>query len=287
MTLLVMFLNSGPAADGWPLGPFQISRNIKAGDLLTVFTILISFVALITTLWKEIHANRSTQVDRIRAAAAKTLGKLERWRDLALWYYEDIQPLFVATSDMLAQEFDVAKARDYLWSELGAARNKSKQRIVDESIETAYVELASYFPGIYPVFSATLNAMKEVEEGRYSDLVNLCQMTVLQYETRKEGYTPALLGNSLRGACGHVRSLFSSQVADASAPIHDFLVALIAQPDARILQAKHQPLAVVVSDKRFPSVFDQASSAAETRQAAAERPRSDRPSSVAPQVAHA
>jgi hypothetical protein len=283
MNHLEIFLsNTGLAADGWTL-----SKDIKAGDLLTAFTVLISFGVLITTLWKEIHANRSTQVDRIRAAASKTLGKLERWRDLALCYYEDIQPLFVATSNMLGQEFDVGKARDYLWSELGAARNKSKQRIVDESIETAYVELASYFPGIYQVFSTTLHAMKDVEEGRYVDLVQLCQMTVLQYADRKEGYVPPMLGNDLRGACGHVRSLFFGQVSEASAPIHDFLVALIAESNARILQAKHQPLGIVVPKTQFPSVFAPATAAQPRSSSSVERPLVDRPSGVTAQAAHA
>lgn len=282
--LVILLSSTGPAT---ALAPLHVGKNIQAGELLTALTVLISFVALLTTLWKEIHANRSTQVDRIRAAAAKTLGKLERWRDLALWYYEDIQPLFVATSNMLAQEFDVAKARDYLWSELGAARNKSKQRIVDESIETAYVELASYFPGIYQVFSTTLGAMKDVEEGRYVDLVQLCQMTVLQYSERKEGYVPPMLGNDLRGACAHVRSLFFTQVSEASAPIHDFLVALIAQSDARILQAKHQPLGIVVPKTQFPSVFAQATAAQSRSSSSIERSRVDRPSGVTTQVAHA
>jgi hypothetical protein len=126
--------------------PFKIDPTVEVGDILTSLSIVISVIALLTAWSKDRYLRRKEQANKVRNAAAKTLAKLERWRGLSLWIFQDIQSLFVETSEILARDFDFILARDFLWGKLNDARLKTFQRILDEEIEIAYVDLYSYHP---------------------------------------------------------------------------------------------------------------------------------------------
>jgi hypothetical protein len=108
-----------------------VDRTLKAGDVLTSLTIIVSVVALITTLTKERDTRTREQADRVRVAAAKTLAKLERWQSLQLSLYQELQPVYVDVSESLARRFDVVAARDYLWKQVNAQRVRIAARILD------------------------------------------------------------------------------------------------------------------------------------------------------------
>ena len=220
------------------IGPFFLDRTVKAADFLTPITVFISMLTFVWTLRKDIEARRSTEATKIRESAAAALGKLERWKELALWYYQEIQPSFIETSESLAQHFDVAAARDSLWKALQAFRVKTKERLLSESLETTYTELSSYYPDIYDAFSRLVVTMREIEEMASTELLERSQSVVLTFAERQQGYTPPMLGNALRQLCGAVTMYLSDQLDSARKPVRDLLVELIKLDDEPLLNAK-------------------------------------------------
>ena len=219
--------------------PFIIETEISFGDILTFLTIIISVIALLNVWAKERQIRNKEKADKVRTAAAKTLAKIERWKELSLWYYQDIQPAFVETSELLAKDFDVYVARDFLWKELHFARINTAQRILDEEIEIAYVELYGYYPAIYEKFVSTINMLKEDEETAFEGLVLATQDEVLSFEDRKDEYKTEMLGNALRDTCLNYRESFRKEIETRLKDVHNYLVSLISESDEEILKRKH------------------------------------------------
>jgi hypothetical protein len=238
----------------WQFGPFRISREIKVDNI----SLVIALATLLFAIYKEIQTRKQVRAEAVRGAAAKTLSKLQRWRELALWFYTDVQPLFVSTSEMLLTDFNVQKARDYLWSNLANVRIKSADRIIDECLEGAYVELSSYYPDIYEVFSKTLQTMKKVDEARYSDLQEVCQADVLGVgKGERKTYVSASLGNELRGSCGAVRHLFEQQLTTICGPIQSALVQIIQMQDNQLANAKKRTIQInSPKNGDYPNLFE-------------------------------
>ena len=185
---------------------------------------------------KKRQVRDKEKADKIRNAAAKTLAKLERWQELYLWYYEDVQSVFVETSELLAKDFDIIVARDYLWKKLSDARVNAAQRILDEEIEIAYVELYGYYPVIYEKFVRTINKLKEEEERTFKGLIESTQDDVLSFAEFEDKYTSAMLGDALRKSCFNYRKSFQEKIEIILKPIHDRLVHLISESDEEILK---------------------------------------------------
>jgi hypothetical protein len=235
---------SEPPLAGVPFGPFILDRVVKAGDLLTPITVFLSVLTFAWTIRKDLQSRQSVEADRVRAAAAQALGRLDRWKELALWYYRDIAATFVETSDLLAQEFDVGKARDHLWAALSAAHIKSAERLLNESLETAFINLSSSYPGVYDAFGKTIEEMKNLDAEAFGELLEVTQAAVLSYQTKHLNYMPPMLGNDLRRCAGAVSALLKDQLEAAGIPIRTFLISTIKQNDEELLTSKGKGAAV-------------------------------------------
>jgi hypothetical protein len=166
------------------------------------------------------------------------LAKLERWQELALWYYRDVQPIIVDASETLEREFDIEGVRDLLWKTLESARIQAAERIRDEEIESAYVELYAFDSSVYERFRTTLAKLKAVDKSIYGSFLQSVQAEVMAFEGRREGYTPALLGNALRRTCHlHEREL-AAEIERSLRPLHDFLVDVVSMDDATLLRRR-------------------------------------------------
>ena len=216
-----------------------IITEISFGDILTFLSIIISVVALLNVWANEKQIRNKEKADRVRTAASKTLAKIERWKELTLWYYQAIQPTFVETSELLAKDFDIIASRDFLWKRLFNARIDTAQRILEEEIEIAYVELYGYYPVIYDEFVSTLKMLKGEEEIAFNSLILATQKDVMSFEGRKDEYTTAMLGNDLRDTCRKHSESFQKKIEIILEPIHDLLVRLISESDIEILKRKH------------------------------------------------
>lgn len=209
--------------------------TIKASDLLTSLTILVSVIALLISWSKDRDAKVREEAGRVRAAAATTLVKLERWQELQRSMYHELQPVYVETSEMLAVRYDVIAARDHLWKQINAQRVRVAGRVLDAAIETAYVDLFAYYPRIRRSFLAAIAKLKQSEAHAAAALLHDTQAAVMSFEGKQAGYTSAMLGNELRAAAAPVEEDFLKRCDATLAPIRDELYSLIETEDRALL----------------------------------------------------
>jgi hypothetical protein len=208
------------------------------GDVLTAVSILISVVTLATAWWKDRLLRRRELADKIRAAAAKTLAKLERKEELSLALFVECQPLFVKVSEELAKKFDVISSRDELWRELNVVRLKLLQDVRKEDIETPYAELYAYHPEVRDLFRRVISTLKTEEKKTFEELLRATQDEVMAFEGKKKSYQTADLGNALREAANGVEERYQNAMKQAMALLQSFLLALISQSDTALLDKK-------------------------------------------------
>lgn len=212
--------------------------SISIGNILTIVTILVSVSALLISLAKDRRTRERDLADTVRGAAARTLAKLERWQELALAYYEDVQPTLVETTELLARDFNPPAARDAMWRALENNRLSSLQRIRDEEIETAYVDLYAFNLSVYERFRSTLARLKAADQRLYGSFIEAAQHPVLAQAENKADYTAAELGNELRELCEHFRGQLGAIVASETDPLRAFLASIIAMDDQQLLRKR-------------------------------------------------
>src|SRR5438128_968290 len=80
----------------------RLEQTISVGHLLTSASILISALGLGYQLSKDNEAKQLQQANDVRAAAARTLESLDRWREISVSLFDELQPIFVQSSMELA-----------------------------------------------------------------------------------------------------------------------------------------------------------------------------------------
>lgn len=178
------------------------SGEIKPENL----SIIISAIVFIYTLLENRRLKRREYADRIRKAAGTVISKLERWEELTLRFFQDIQPLITDIDMGLVQDRDLIKARDALWMGLTKARSVASQRITDEQIEMAYVDLYGYDPRIQNIYTKTINELKLIEAEVHKEFLILTQEDVGRMMERSSQIKSGELGNMLHGTCEIVSS---------------------------------------------------------------------------------
>lgn len=178
----------------------------------------------------------------MRTAAAKTLAKFERWQGLQKSLYSELQPTYVETSEILLTDFNIVSARDGLWKKINAQRVRISDRVLSESIETAYVDLFAYYPSIRVAFLAAIAKLDDSEDVASSKLLEDTQAAVMAFEGKKAGYSSAMLGNALRNAAAPIEKQFVQDTNGILEPIRDDLYTLISSDDDTILtKSKNKP----------------------------------------------
>lgn len=210
--------------------------TVKFGDILTSVTILVSVSALVFSWSKDRLTRETEQADRVREAAATALTQLDRWQLLNESLYQDLQPTFVKTSEMLQEDFDLTKARDFLWKEINRNRTQIKEKTLNEKIFTSYVKLLPHFPETRGQYISTLDQLRALEEEISGQFLEATQLDVMSAQKKKMNYTTARLGNALRTTALKYKDKLLSQSEEIIRPVREFLFQVIATPDQKILQ---------------------------------------------------
>jgi hypothetical protein len=215
---------------------FVFKPEIDVGNLLTLISVLVAAAALLNTWRRDRTERRRKDATDVRAGVAKTLAKLERWREIYLWFFRSIDPVLVETSQLLAKRRDPASARDYLWRKVGLARAEAEERVLDEEVEIAYVELSGRAPQIYWVFVQVDNDLRRAWAASVEQLFLMTQQVTLDFEPSPSGtYRPAALGNELRGVTGNISAEFAKRADDILRNARTFLLAAMQATDDELL----------------------------------------------------
>jgi hypothetical protein len=92
--------------------------EIKLSDLLTIGSVAVAAAALLGAWVKDRRLRKREYADKVRQASARALGALERWKEVSLSLFDQIQPLLTDADAMLVKEQDVVTTRDFLWRAL-------------------------------------------------------------------------------------------------------------------------------------------------------------------------
>jgi hypothetical protein len=210
------------------------------GNILTIVSILISIISLMYSFSKDRELRRKEQADVIRKAAGKTIAKLDRWKEITLSLYQDIQPLLVETTEKLQQDFNVIAVRDYLWKKLNEKQIEILNNILKEDIETAYVDLYGFHPSVRNLFEETLSQLKSDQEAIFKKLLDETQDSILSFSGKEDTYQTAELGNRLRFSADAIREEAKRTIKERLDPLDIFLNRLVSMSDRDLLEGKER-----------------------------------------------
>jgi len=216
----------------------EFQKTIKAGDILTSITILVSVVALILSLAKDREALVSDQANRVRAAAASTLAKLDRWQAVQLSLYQDLQPSFVQLSEDLAKQYDVVSIRDRFWKQVGEARARVAKQVLDEQLSTSYADLLTHFPAARERVAVVLGQLSVVESKASDEFMAKGEQSILSLKGKQASYQTPDLGNALRAAAATGAGQFKAESDRLLEPVRQYLFGLIARKDDELVNAR-------------------------------------------------
>ena len=213
----------------------KINWDINVSDILTSLTISISVVALIISWSKDRYLQKKEQAKQVRTAVAKILAKLDRWETLQISVFQELQPIFVETSEILSKDYNLIEARDYLWKRINLQRTIIAGKLLEEEIEITYVELFACFPTVRNLLLKTISELRVVEEELLNEFIESTQDDILAFTEKQESYNSAMLGNALRSTAFKYKSSLRKSIIQVMQPIRDLLHEVVGKSDRELL----------------------------------------------------
>jgi hypothetical protein len=212
--------------------------DISLGNTLTLATIIISVITFYISWNRESEFSRRNQADQVRIAAAISISKIERWKEISLSFFDEAQSVFVEASEIVVKEpntFNIIGSRDFLWKEINRARIATKRYIINENIENAYSSLMAYYPASRIYFREVINSLNNAEDAMFEKLLKTEQGTILSFEGKKEGYQTAQMGNALRWAAADIKKEFEAQIDPIITKAVSYLSTVIDMEDTSLI----------------------------------------------------
>lgn len=219
------------------MATFQFEKTLKAGDILTSVTILVSVVALVLSFAKDRATRVAEQATKVRVAAATTLSRLDRWQAVQQSLYAELQPTFVELSEDLSRQFEVYPVRDRFWKEVTLARSKVARRVLDEQLGAAYTDLIAHFPAARERHVKLMTELASVEIASSDRFMGDAEQRILALEGKRATYQTAHLGNALRDAAARASSDLQVSSERLITPMRAYLVDVISLRDEEIISA--------------------------------------------------
>jgi hypothetical protein len=219
----------------------SISGEITVGTLLTIASVLISALALTYGWRNDRRLRRKEYADRIRRAASVITAKLDRWQALVSRFFDDIQPLLLEVERTAAAGEDTAGARYALLRGLYEQRAVTAQRVAEEQIESAHIDLYGYDPRIHELFMGAINQLQEVNERAFGQLKDLVWREIAALPPAESSRHTVLQEDALRRESAEIASAYkrdSDPILDA---FRNEVLKLIEADDNHIL-ARDVPL---------------------------------------------
>ncbi|HOO52640.1 MAG TPA: hypothetical protein PLM24_02515 [Methanothrix sp.] len=216
-----------------------IEKTVKVGDILTSLTIFVSLIFFIISMNKDRNLRRKQQADNVRNAAAKTISKLDRWKEasISMFHYMDI--VFAKASEMLKKNYDTEAVKDFLSMQLLVIKNKTSEKMLKEDIETAYDELYGYDPSVRPFFEIVLTKLKKEEQVMFKGLLANTQSDIASFYYKNENeYLTSNLRSQLNNRVKMARKDYEKSINEILRPISHDLLELISEKDKDILAKK-------------------------------------------------
>jgi hypothetical protein len=212
----------------------RLDKTIKAGDVLTSLTVALSAIALVLSLARDRDSRTLEQANRVRAAAASAVVKLDRWQAVELSLYQELQPLFVELSEDFGRKYDVVAVRDKFWRQVNVERTKIARQVLEEQLGTAYLDITAHVPAARLRYQKALLELGRVEAQVTSEFLAGGEDAILGMPRTRANYHTATLGNALREQADRSLAALKEQSDRVLSSLREFLLSVIALPDAEI-----------------------------------------------------
>jgi tetratricopeptide (TPR) repeat protein len=226
----------------------QLSERINFSNVLTILTIAISALSLIFSLSKDRALRQKENADKIRDAAATIMAKLDRWLELSLSIFQESQPLFINTIEMLKaefnkEEFDIEDTRNYLWKNMIRLNNEISKKILDEDLQAAHNNLfgnrpLGHQPLLIKIFELKLNELEVAKNRSFDNFLSNTQDNVRAYDGRKKyDYKTNDLWNGLIETAKANKEEYEKNVKPIFSQLNDLLLDIIKKEDGELLDS--------------------------------------------------
>ena len=213
---------------------FSINHEIKITDLILSLSVLCAACTLIYTWAKDRHLRSKEYADKIRAAAAVTLSKVDRCQHLFESITDRVQRYITDADTMIVSTKDVVKCRDEFWKNLHLLRADILSEFQSEGIEVSYAPLLIYRTDIYELFRDSMLAARAIEAASFTVLQTECQRVILDVDVSQ--VRSATLGNALRQVCHEHADQLATQLSYAFNDIRKFLRSILSMSDLGIVR---------------------------------------------------
>jgi len=220
---------------------FKLKKEITLGDMLTPVSVLVSAFGLWLTWHHDAGIKKQQYANEIRHSASVVTAKIERWTSLADRYFEDIQPPIIDVSETVVATHTREPANRQLFKGLMQAQATSSQRILEEQLEVAYIELYGYVPSLRQPFDGTILKIKEAEENAHKQTIDGLQDELAKVLQCKDTIR---IGNRLRIRANEEREKLREQIERISAPLREEMLKLINLPDDDILKDEKREVVI-------------------------------------------
>lgn len=216
--------------------PFGLALEVS--HLIAMLPILLSLVTFYAGWRKDRKFARRQQADQIRIAAAMLISKLERWREIALSVFDEVQAGFVEASEIAGRnpdKLDLVGARDFLWKDINRARATVRRAVMQENIQTSHASLIAYCPASRLQFNGVFTALNEIEDRHVDQLLAQTEQVVLSFADRVRAYQTAQMGNELRACAAKVRMAYANELGPQIDQAIATLNSMIARNDENLI----------------------------------------------------
>jgi hypothetical protein len=216
----------------------QTRQVMEIKDALTALSVLVSVGALFYAWRKDNLLRRREHADRIRRAAGSVAARIERYRVIALSYFDEIQPVITEADRLLVREQNAVVVRDALWRDLVAQRADLHRRMLGEQIEIAYVDLFGYDPRIHALFNEAIARLRVAAFATYDVALDTAQHATLSLPKPSAGFVSGVLGNELRTVSGGLAHELDIALAHTATAVVTELMVLASASDQQIVNRK-------------------------------------------------
>lgn len=189
-----------------------LDPQIFVRDIVAIGAVIISAIAILVALTKERALRKKEIADRVRQSTALVIAKLDRWKQIALQTFDQLQTAATEADGMIISSSDELTTRDFFWKSTVAANASLAKSILDEQIEVAYSNLYGYDPRIHDLFTGVVVRLRHISTLVFVQLLNRTQHDILTLRVDGEIILSAQLGNRLRRTLLKSRSLLEEQM---------------------------------------------------------------------------
>jgi hypothetical protein len=218
-----------------PGHPALFDPTISVGTLLTAITILLTAATIVTALNKDRKLRQTEYSDRIRRSAALVVAKVDRWRQLSLDFFSEIQPLITSADMLLTEERDAVKARDFLWRETITCHVALSRRKMDEQIEIAYSDMYGYDQRIHSLFTSAIDHLRSFEVEGFTAFLLASQDQAMSFRGTEIAAVSAQLGNAVRRIARIKRHLMADSMSEVVQAFQAEILKLLVATDSQIV----------------------------------------------------